>query len=114
MKAKLIRLHMDRVGPTPEGAELEYIKDPALIQGLLIAKLHEEAQEIADAPTKTQFLEEMGDLYEVLHTLAVLNGTQMETIRHIAEAKADLRGPLLTSDKFGGVTGLVLKRGAYP
>lgn len=114
MKAKLIRQAMDRVGPTPEHCTLEWLEDRHLISSLLVAKLHEEAQEVSDARTRAEMLAELCDVYEVLHTLATLHGHTMAEVERRARDKADERGPLLSSDRFGVTRALLLKRDDEP
>lgn len=110
MKAKLIRHGMERIAPVPEHCTVELIRDRHLISGLLVAKLHEEAQEVSDARTRAEMLGELCDVYEVLHTLAVLHGLTMREVCCRAEIKAEERGPLLMSESNGGVVGMLLKR----
>lgn len=114
MKAKLIRHGMSNVGPTPDGCSTELVKDPHLLASLLVAKLHEEAQEVSDARTRAEMLAELADVYEVLHTLAVLHGTNMREVHRRAELKAEERGPLIMQDMHGAPTGLLFKRSDEP
>ena len=55
---------------------------PALKQ-----KLIEEAQEVQDAHTKTAFLEELADVFEVITALGIAHGIHMDAIIHAASEK---------------------------
>lgn len=106
---KLIRHGMDTLAPPPPGTEQVRIKDTTLIKALLIAKLHEEAEEVARERGGPSLLTELGDVYEVLHTLARLHNYSMEQVARCAVCKADARGPLLMSDSSGGAVAILHK-----
>lgn len=65
--------------------------DKALTVGLLVAKLHSEAEEIARDLTNA---EEYGDLLTTLMALASLNGVSAEEINQAAREKVERKGHL--------------------
>lgn len=105
-QTKLIRHGMDRVAPPPAGTVQEFTRDEQLIKALLVAKISEEAQEVAQARSFRELLEELGDLYEVLYSVAVLHGIHMNQIIQAAEMKVEARGPLLVSHN-GQTVGII-------
>lgn len=86
MKVKLIR---DKLALIPkEGVAVIQLDDPAH-RIALVAKMHEEAAEIADKPTDVN---EYADLFEAMVTLANKNGIQWEDIWEAATQKYLDRG----------------------
>jgi predicted house-cleaning noncanonical NTP pyrophosphatase (MazG superfamily) len=67
------------------------VLSPADYQQALLEKLHEEAQELAQADT-ADVLGELADVYEVLRALATSAGTTMDDVAESADAKAAERG----------------------
>lgn len=86
MKVKLVRDNITARGPQEI---VRRCNTPAGLMGLLCAKLHEEAAEVADDPTNP---EEYGDLYEVLLRMAKLNGVSWKTIEKVRLEKAAEKG----------------------
>lgn len=105
--SKLIRQSMSNVGPLPPNTTQERITDRALIHALLVAKLHEEAQEVATAKTRDELLGELGDVYEVWHSLCLMHGFTPRDVLNAAWQKAELRGNLLSSSLDGTVSAIL-------
>jgi predicted house-cleaning noncanonical NTP pyrophosphatase (MazG superfamily) len=55
-------------------------------------KLLEEAEEVCEATSKDELLEELGDVFEVIITIAHNEGFKLEDIINIAEKKRNQRG----------------------
>ncbi len=62
----------------------------------LCLKLIEEAHEAKDAKTKTEFMGEIADIYEVIDTLCALRNVQKEEIIEIQTQKRETRGGFIT------------------
>lgn len=60
--------------------------------GALRLKLYEEALEVAEAETHEEMVEEMGDLLEVLETLAMKNGISLQDIKKAQQRKRESWG----------------------
>lgn len=58
----------------------------------LLKKLLEEANEVNNSKTKGELLEELADVFEVLMSLAELEGEKLDTIIDIAKQKRLKRG----------------------
>ncbi len=58
----------------------------------LLKKLLEEANEVNNSKTKGELLEELADVFEVLMSLAKLEGEKLDTIIDIAKQKRLKRG----------------------
>jgi predicted house-cleaning noncanonical NTP pyrophosphatase (MazG superfamily) len=86
MKIKLVRDNITSRGPQEV---VRKCNTPAGLLGLLCAKLHEEAQEIADDPKNP---EEYGDLYEVMLRIMKMNGVSWEQVEKIRLEKAADKG----------------------
>ena len=89
---KLIR---DRVPEILDRRGVEFtttVLDDADFARALRMKILEEAQEVADAETAADLVEELGDLYEVLMTLAKHEGLDEQDIRTRASAKRKTHG----------------------
>ena len=89
---KLIR---DRVPEILDRRGVEFtttVLDDADFARALRMKILEEAQEVADAETAADLVEEFGDLYEVLMTLAKHEGLDEQDIRTRASAKRETHG----------------------
>jgi predicted house-cleaning noncanonical NTP pyrophosphatase (MazG superfamily) len=86
VKVKLVRDNITARGPQEV---VRKCNTPAGLLGLLCAKLHEEAQEIADDPKNP---EEYGDLYEVMLRIMDLNGVSWSEVEDIRIAKAKEKG----------------------
>jgi predicted house-cleaning noncanonical NTP pyrophosphatase (MazG superfamily) len=89
---KLIR---DRVPERLERRGVEFtttVLDDAGFARALRLKILEEAQEVADAETPADLVEELGDLYEVLITLAEHEGFDEHDVRMRASAKRASHG----------------------
>ncbi|MEK4574582.1 nucleoside triphosphate pyrophosphohydrolase [Bacillus sp. FSL E2-8868] len=89
---KLIRNKIPQIikanGKTPTTRILpedEYIKE-------LCKKTQEELTEYIEAKTKTDKLEELSDLLELINALAEYEGTTLEEINTIRKKKAEERG----------------------
>lgn len=65
--------------------EAEYIKE-------LRTKLNEEISEYLEAATDAQALEELADVLEIIHSLAVVHGSNFEAVEDIRKAKHIKRG----------------------
>ncbi|WP_078427508.1 nucleoside triphosphate pyrophosphohydrolase [Alkalihalobacterium alkalinitrilicum] len=65
--------------------DMEYIKE-------LKIKLTEEMAEYQEAQTDGQAIEELADVLEIIHSLAVVHGSSMEEVESIRKKKADDRG----------------------
>ncbi|WP_175639281.1 nucleoside triphosphate pyrophosphohydrolase [Metabacillus schmidteae] len=65
--------------------EDEYIKE-------LRTKLDEEIIEYQEANTDEQALEELADVLEIIHSLAVVHGSNFEAVEEIRKAKQIKRG----------------------
>lgn len=89
MKVKLIR---DRLSPSGPGVTIETVTRPMHV-ALLIAKLHEESEEIADSHCMN--VEEYADVLQVLRDLAALHGIDWRQVAEARAAKARLRGGFL-------------------
>lgn len=92
MNLKLIRQRMMDVGPAPEGTWRESTQDVPLMRALLVAKAHEEAQELAEAKTDEERLTELGDMVEVAFALGQLYGFTRTQIVQAAAEKRHERG----------------------
>lgn len=68
---------------TLEGAEL---------RAALVAKLHEEADEIGQSATAPDTLEELADAFEVIRALALFSGYTIAEVAAAADAKGAKRG----------------------
>lgn len=88
MKIKLIRDNLN-----PEGAVVFQCKNTAVHKAMLIGKLHEEAQEIAEEQTDPL---EYADALTILKDLAKLNDVPWELIEKLELEKAAERGRFLT------------------
>lgn len=66
--------------------------DKATTVALLVAKLHSEAEEIANALTDA---EEYGDILEVVYALARLNGVDLNEIDRRRSHKRAMKGGLM-------------------
>ncbi|GAB4368172.1 MAG: hypothetical protein Kow00114_27280 [Kiloniellaceae bacterium] len=89
MKVKLIR---DRLTPTGPGVSIETVQGPLHV-ALLIAKLHEETQEIADS--RCRDVDEYADALQALKDLARLHGIGLAEIVAAAADKEAARGGFL-------------------
>jgi predicted house-cleaning noncanonical NTP pyrophosphatase (MazG superfamily) len=65
--------------------EAEYIKE-------LRTKLNEEISEYIEADTNGQALEELADILEIIHSLAVVHGSNFERVEDIRQDKYIKRG----------------------
>jgi len=65
--------------------EGEYIKE-------LKTKLNEETTEYIEAKTDEQALEELADVLEIIHSMAVVHGSNFEEVEGIRKAKHLKRG----------------------
>lgn len=65
--------------------EAEYIKE-------LRTKLNEEISEYLESDLDSQALEELADVLEIIHSLAVVHGSNFETIEEIRKVKYIKRG----------------------
>lgn len=86
VKVKLVR---DDINPTESEGRVQPANSRAGMHILLVAKLHEEAAEIADAATDP---EEYADLLEVMLRLARLNGVSWASIEEAMIDKRRRRG----------------------
>jgi predicted house-cleaning noncanonical NTP pyrophosphatase (MazG superfamily) len=65
------------------------------MRGLLLAKLEEEVAEVRAASTTQGVMEELGDVLEVLFTLAAWHGYDQADLDHVARMKTEERGGFL-------------------
>lgn len=86
MKVKLVRDKISARGPREV---VRPCNTPAGLHALLVAKLHEEAQEVAD---DASCAEEYGDLLEVMMRLAELNGVPWTDILVARDEKRREKG----------------------
>jgi predicted house-cleaning noncanonical NTP pyrophosphatase (MazG superfamily) len=70
---------------------------PEEMEGLLLAKIAEEAEEVRSAPDVASMLLEMADLLEVIYALAALHEWTPRDVEFARKAKAATHGGL----KFG-------------
>lgn len=89
---KLVRDHIPTIieqsgknFQTRQLSEEEYID-------ALREKLREETNELMNAWSRHEVIEEAADLLEVLHALAAANETSMEAIEEVRQKKAEERG----------------------
>lgn len=86
MKSKLIR---DSIHPTSNDVSVIWAPDIRIQIALLVGKLHEESQEIAEDITEA---EEYADLLTVMRQLAKLGGVDFTQVEKIAAWKEAERG----------------------
>ena len=79
---------MDSAGVRYEVVEL----DDADFRSALLAKVLEEAEEIAAAATVDDRIKEIADLYEVLDALLVREGIAPETVADVRRRRREERG----------------------
>ena len=58
----------------------------------LYKKLLEETNEVINAKTKNEVLEELADIYEVVRSISELENSDIDSIKNIAEQKKIKRG----------------------
>lgn len=63
-------------------------------------KLIEEAEELAEAVSSADILEEMGDVFAVLQTFCRQEGITIDQLAIISEAKRLTRGDFIANDKY--------------
>jgi predicted house-cleaning noncanonical NTP pyrophosphatase (MazG superfamily) len=58
----------------------------------LLKKVEEEAHELANAEDKEHITEELADIMELIDTILEINELDLEAIRKVQKAKAEIRG----------------------
>ncbi|TYR81841.1 nucleoside triphosphate pyrophosphohydrolase [Priestia megaterium] len=58
----------------------------------LLKKANEEWEEYLEANTNQEAVEELADLLEVIHALAIMNGATPEQLEQVRKKKAEQRG----------------------
>ncbi|MBA1392566.1 phosphoribosyl-ATP pyrophosphohydrolase [Lactobacillus sp. XV13L] len=85
---KLVR---DRIPELATGAAFRKLT-PVEIEPALKKKLLEETNEVLDAETEDNLIEELGDVYEVLRTYLDFKGVSQESFMNRGEQKRASRG----------------------
>jgi predicted house-cleaning noncanonical NTP pyrophosphatase (MazG superfamily) len=89
---KLIRDRIPEIiGANGDAAGVRRLRDAEYVPALL-SKLVEETDELAHAESRQERLQEAADVYEVLVTIAQIDGYTMDEVQAAADQKRAVRG----------------------
>ena len=89
---KLVRDKIPAIIEADGKTSVTRILDNEMYEMELYIKLTEEMQEFLNAVTKTDAIEELADLIEVIHALAKSHGASVEELERVRKKKLEERG----------------------
>ncbi|EKE16419.1 MAG: hypothetical protein ACD_11C00017G0009 [uncultured bacterium] len=90
---KLVRDKIPEIveGRTGEKVKMRIMEDEEY-RKYLSKKIEEEAHELANAEGIEHITKELADVMELIDTILEINGLDLETVRKVQKAKAEIRG----------------------